>query len=225
MSQGTAKRVGPRPLVVASRQRRLISGDRLFRAIAYGAAALIIVVAVIFVIALFIPALPAIMKFGLGFFVSRTWDPVRAQFGALPAIYGTLVTSAIALVIAFPIGMGAALFLALGATNAETIWSVVLPYARVGITGAVLLSLGRALGETIAVTMVIGNRPEISSSLFSTGYTLPSVIANEFTEAVGNVYLGSLFYLGLVLVLITVVVNVLARLLTWRFTGSEPTAA
>src|SRR5947208_13925050 len=109
MSQGTAKRVAPTSLLVASRQRRLISGDRLFRAIAYVAAALIIVVAVIFVIALFIPALPAIMKFGLGFFVSRTWDPVRAQFGALPAIYGTLVTSAIALVIAFPIGMGAAL--------------------------------------------------------------------------------------------------------------------
>src|SRR5256884_656076 len=327
MSQGTAKRVAPTSLVVASRQRRLISGDRLFRAIAYGAAARIIVVAVIFIIALLIPALPAITKFGLGFFVSRTWDPVRVQFGALPAIYGTLVTSAIALLIAFPVGMGAALFLAedarlrllrgplsfaiellagipsvviglwaffiltplmrdnvdpflehtlgflpffqgtasgygfltagvvlaimvlpimialsrdvigavpralreaslaLGATNAETIWSVVLPYARVGITGAVLLSLGRALGETIAVTMVIGNRPEISSSLFSTGYTLPSVIANEFTEAVGNVYLGSLFYLGLILVLITVVVNVLARLLTWRFTGSEPPAA
>src|SRR5438874_4356317 len=112
MSQGTAKRVAPTSLLVASRQRRLISGDRLFRAIAYVAAALIIVVAVIFVIALFIPALRAIMKFGLGFFVSRTWDPVRAQFGALPAIYGTLVTSAIALVIAFPIGMRGALFLA-----------------------------------------------------------------------------------------------------------------
>src|SRR5438445_4016386 len=326
MSQGTAKRVAPTSLVVASRQRRLISGDRLFRAIDYGAAALIIVVAVIFVIALFIPALPAITKFRFGFFVSRTCDPVRAQFGALPAIYGTLVTSAIALVIAFPIGMGAALFLAadarmsllrgplsfaiellagipsvviglwaffiltplmrdnvdpflehtlgflpffqgtasgygfltagvvlaimvlpimialsrdvigavpralreaslaLGATNAEASWSVVLPYARVGITGAVLLSLGRALGETIAVTMVIGNRPEISSSLFSTGYTLPSVIANEFTEAVGNVYLGSVFYLGLVFVLFTIAVNVLARLLVWRFTGSEPMA-
>ena len=92
--------------------------------------------------------------------------------------------------------------LALGATNAETIWSVVLPYARVGITGAVLLSLGRALGETIAVTMVIGNRPEISGSLFSAGYTLPSVIANEFTEAVGNVYLGAMFYLGLFLIVI-----------------------
>jgi phosphate transport system permease protein len=112
--------------------------------------------------------------------------------------------------------------LALGATKAETIWSVILPYARAGITGAVLLSLGRALGETIAVTMVIGNRPVISASLFSSGYTLPSVLANEFTEAVGPLYQGALFYLGLVLVLITIAVNVLARLLVWRFSGSEP---
>ena len=327
MSMGTAERVAPPPLVGTSRQRRLISGDRIFLAIAYGAAALILLIAGVFIIALFIPALPAITKFGLGFFISRTWDPVRSQFGALPAIYGTLVTSAIALVIAFPIGLGAALFLAedarlrflrgplsfaiellagipsvviglwafftltplmrdnvdpflnhtlgflpffqgsasgygfltagvvlaimvlpimvalsrdviqavprslreaslaLGATNAETIWSVILPYARVGITGAVLLSLGRALGETIAVTMVIGNRPQITTSLFASGYTLPSVIANEFTEAVGDVYLGSLFYLGLVLVLITIAVNVIARLLVWRFSGSEPTGA
>lgn len=324
---GTAERVAPPPLVGTSRQRRLISGDRIFLAIAYGAAALILLIAGVFIIALFIPALPAITKFGLGFFISRTWDPVRSQFGALPAIYGTLVTSAIALVIAFPIGLGAALFLAedarlrflrgplsfaiellagipsvviglwafftltplmrdnvdpflnhtlgflpffqgsasgygfltagvvlaimvlpimvalsrdviqavprslreaslaLGATNAETIWSVILPYARVGITGAVLLSLGRALGETIAVTMVIGNRPQITTSLFASGYTLPSVIANEFTEAVGDVYLGSLFYLGVVLVLITIAVNVIARLLVWRFSGSEPTGA
>jgi len=327
MSMGTAERVAPPPLVGTSRQRRLISGDRIFLAIAYGAAALILLIAGVFIIALFIPALPAITKFGLGFFISRTWDPVRSQFGALPAIYGTLVTSAIALVIAFPIGLGAALFLAedarlrflrgplsfaiellagipsvviglwafftltplmrdnvdpflnhtlgflpffqgsasgygfltagvvlaimvlpimvalsrdviqavprslreaslaLGATNAETIWSVILPYARVGITGAVLLSLGRALGETIAVTMVIGNRPQITTSLFASGYTLPSVIANEFTEAVGDVYLGSLFYLGVVLVLITIAVNVIARLLVWRFSGSEPTGA
>jgi len=327
MSKGTAERVAPPPLVATSRQRRLVDGDRVFLAIAYGAAALILLIAGIFIIALFIPALPAITKFGVGFFVSRTWDPVRIQFGALPAIYGTLVTSAIALVIAFPIGLGAALFLAedarlrflrgplsfaiellagipsvviglwaffiltplmrdnvdpflnhtlgflpvfqgspsgygfltagvvlaimvlpimialsrdviravpralregslaLGATNAETIWSVILPYARVGITGAVLLSLGRALGETIAVTMVIGNRPQITSSLFASGYTLPSVIANEFTEAVGDVYLGSLFYLGVVLVLITIAVNVLARLLVWRFTGSETASA
>ena len=326
MSMGTAERVAPPPLVGTSRQRRLISGDRVFEVIAYGAAALILLIAVVFIIALFIPALPAITKFGLGFFISRTWDPVRTQFGALPAIYGTLVTSAIALVIAFPIGLGAALFLAedarlrflrgplsfaiellagipsvviglwaffvltplmrdnvdpflnhtlgflpffqgnasgygfltagvvlaimvlpimialsrdviravpralreaslaLGATNAETIWAVILPYARVGITGAVLLSLGRALGETIAVTMVIGNRPQISTSLFASGYTLPSVIANEFTEAVGDVYLGSLFYLGVVLVLITIAVNVVARLLVWRFSGLETTA-
>jgi len=325
MSKGTAERVAPPPLVAASRQRRLLAGDRLFEVIAYGAAALILLIAIVFVIALFIPALPAVTEFGLGFFVSRTWDPVRTQFGALPAIYGTLVTSAIALVIAFPIGLGAALFLAedsrlrflrgplsfaiellagipsvvvglwaffiltplmrdnidpflnhtlgflplfqgspsgygfltagvvlaimvlpimialsrdviravpralreaslaLGATNAETIWSVILPYARVGITGAVLLSLGRALGETIAVTMVIGNRPQITASLFASGYTLPSVIANEFTEAVGNVYLGALFYLGVVLVLITIVVNVLARLLVWRFTSEATT--
>jgi phosphate transport system permease protein len=326
MSMGTAERVAPPPLVGTSRQRRLISGDRVFEVIAYGAAALILLIAVVFIIALFIPALPAITKFGLVFFISRTWDPVRTEFGALPAIYGTLVTSAIALVIAFPIGLGAALFLAedarlrflrgplsfaiellagipsvviglwaffvltplmrdhvdpflnhtlgflpffqgnasgygfltagvvlaimvlpimialsrdviravpralreaslaLGATNAETIWAVILPYARVGITGAVLLSLGRALGETIAVTMVIGNRPQISTSLFASGYTLPSVIANEFTEAVGDVYLGSLFYLGVVLVLITIAVNVVARFLVWRFTGSETTA-
>jgi len=323
---GTAERVAPPPLVGTSRQRRLVSGDRVFEVIASGAAALILLIAAVFIIALFIPALPAVTKFGLGFFFSRTWDPVRTQFGALPAIYGTLLTSAIALVIAFPIGLGAALFLAedarlrflrgplsfaiellagipsvviglwaffvltplmrdnvdpflkhtlgflpffqgnasgygfltagvvlaimvlpimialsrdviravpralreaslaLGATNAETIWAVILPYARVGITGAVLLSLGRALGETIAVTMVIGNRPQISTSLFASGYTLPSVIANEFTEAVGDVYLGSLFYLGVVLVLITIAVNVVARLLVWRFTGSETTA-
>ncbi len=328
MSRGTAtERVVPASLVATSRQRRLISGDRIFHAFAYAAAALIMLIALLFVIAVVIPALPAITKFGLAFFISRTWDPVRSQFGALPAIYGTLVTSAIALVIAFPIGLGAALFLAedarlrflrgplsfaiellagipsvviglwaffiltplmrdnvdpflqhtlgflpifqgsasgygyltaglvlaimvlpimialsrdviravpralregslaLGATSAETIWSVTLPYARVGITGATLLSLGRALGETIAVTMVIGNTMQISSSLFASGYTLPSVIANEFTEATGTVHLAALFYLGLVLILITIAVNVLARLLVWRFAGSEPTVA
>src|SRR2546427_9564136 len=112
MSRGTAERMVPTPLAAASHQRPLVSGDRVFRVIAYGAAALIMLIAVTFIIALFIPALPAITKFGLGFFTSRTWDPVRNQFGALTAIYGTLVTSAIALLIAFPIGLGAALFLA-----------------------------------------------------------------------------------------------------------------
>jgi phosphate transport system permease protein len=115
--------------------------------------------------------------------------------------------------------------LALGATHAETTWSVVLPYARIGITGAVLLSLGRALGETIAVTMVIGNSFAINASLFSRGYTLPAVIVNEFTEAVGNLYQGALFELALILVVITILVNVVARLLVWRFRGSEPASA
>jgi len=327
MTRGTAaERVVPAPLVASSRQRRLLAGDRIFQGLALASAMLILLIALIFMVALFLPALPAIRRFGLGFFVTRTWDPVRQTFGALPALYGTLVTSAIGIVIAFPIGLGAALFLAeearlgflrgplsfavellagipsvviglwaffiltplmrdnvdpflkhtlgflplfqgtangygyltagvvlaimvlpimvalsrdviravpralreaslaLGATRAETTWSVILPYARVGITGAVLLSLGRALGETIAVTMVIGNRPVIAASLFSSGYTLPSVLANEFTEAVGPLYQGSLFYLGLVLVLITIAVNVLARVLVWRFSGSEPAA-
>jgi phosphate transport system permease protein len=115
--------------------------------------------------------------------------------------------------------------LALGATRAETIWQVILPYARVGITGAVLLALGRALGETIAVTMVIGNNPTITAHLFSAGYTLPSVLANEFTEAVGPLYQGALLELGLVLVVITLAVNVLARLLVWSFRRTEPVVA
>lgn len=327
MSRGTAERVVPAPLVAPRHQRRFNAGDRVFLTLAYTAAFLVFLIAGIFLLALFVPALPAITRFGLDFFVSRVWDPVRTQFGALPAIYGTVVTAAIGIVLAFPVGLGAALFLAeenglrlirgplsfavellaaipsvviglwaffiltpimrdsvdpflnhvlgflplfagsatgygfltagvvlaimvlpimtalsrdviravpralreaslaLGATRAETIWSVVLPYARVGVTGAVLLSLGRALGETIAVTMVIGNSYTISASLFSRGYTLPSVIVNEFTEAVGKVYQGALFELALVLVVITIIVNVLARVLIWRFKGSEPASA
>src|SRR5438132_6124546 len=112
MSRGAAERVVPTPLVASSHQRRLVSGDRIFGVFAYAAALLILVIAAAFIVALVIPALPAITKFGLGFFVSRTWDAVRNEFGALVPIYGTLVTSAIALLIAFPIGLGAALFLA-----------------------------------------------------------------------------------------------------------------
>jgi phosphate transport system permease protein len=295
----------------------------LFRGLAFLAASAIIAIAVIFLLTLFIPAMPSIRAFGPGFLTSSRWNPVTGQFGALPFIFGTVVTSAIGLVIAFPIGIGAALFLAedarlrvvrvpvsfavellagipsvviglwalfiltpimresvepflnrtlgflpvfqggysgasfltagvvlaimvlplmialsrdviyavpralreaslaLGATRAETIWSVILPYARAGITGAVLLALGRALGETIAVTMVIGNRPQITDHLFAPGYTLSAVLANEFTEAVGALYQGALFELGLVLVLITVLVNVLARLLVWRLNAAR----
>lgn len=259
-------------------------------------------------------ALPAIRHFGVGFLTSRTWNPVKDQFGALPFIYGTLVTSFLALAIALPVGIGVAIFLAeqgaarvrgaigvgvellaaipsvvygiwglyvlapwllvhlsrplsgrlgtipifagparqtnvliasivlavmvlptlsaisrdviravpggmreasvaLGATWWETTWKVVLPAARAGIFGATILALGRALGETIAVTMVIGNRVEITPSLLAPAYTLASVIANEFREATGTLYSASLIELGLVLMLVTLTVNILALLL------------
>jgi len=304
-------------------RRHRVDGDRIFQCLAISAGILVLAIAAIFLLALFVPALPAIREFGLGFLASRDWNPVSLRFGALPFLYGTVITSLVAMVIAFPIGIGAALFLAddarlpfirvplsfaiellagipsvvvglwglfilvplmrtsvepflshtfgflpffqgpysgssyltagvvlaimvlpilvalsrdviravprslreaslaLGATKAELTWSVILPYARIGVTGAVLLALGRALGETIAVTMVIGNRPGISGSLFAQGYTLPSVLANEFTEATGKIYQGALFELGLVLVSITIAVNVLARLLVWRFKGAS----
>jgi phosphate transport system permease protein len=106
--------------------------------------------------------------------------------------------------------------IALGATRSEMIRMAVLPFARSGIAGAILLGLGRALGETMAVTMVIGNRPAIAVSLFAPGYTMASVIANEYTEATGNLYLSALTEIGLVLFGMTLVLNALARLLIWR---------
>jgi phosphate transport system permease protein len=248
------------------------------------------------------------------FLFSSAWDPVQEKFGALPFIYGTLVTSGVALLIALPVSVGLALFLsemgprtlrapvaysievlaaipsviyglwglfvmvpwlrssvepflqktlgflpifqgppiglgylaagvilalmilptiasvtievlktvppslkegalALGATRWESIRISVLPYARPGIIGASLLGLGRALGETMAVTMVIGNSPEIHASLFAPGYSLPAVIANEFAEATGDVHVGALAALGLVLFGITLILNAIARIL------------
>lgn len=259
-------------------------------------------------------ALPAIQHFGAGFLASRAWNPVKDQFGALPFVYGTVVTSFLALAMALPVGIGVAIFLAepgaarvrtvigvgvellaaipsviygiwglyvvapwlivhvsrplvervgsvpifagparqtnmliaslvlavmvlptlssisrdvikavpngmreasvaLGATWWETTWKVVLPAARAGLFGATILALGRALGETIAVTMLIGNRPDIPASVLSPAYTLASVIANEFREATGALYQAALIELGLVLMLVTLVVNVLALLL------------
>ena len=111
--------------------------------------------------------------------------------------------------------------MALGTTKWETAIRVVLPAARVGIFGACVLALGRALGETIAVTMVIGNRPEISASLFAPSYTLASVIANEFTEATTSIYVSALIELGLILFVVSIVVNALARLMIWSVRGSE----
>jgi phosphate transport system permease protein len=112
--------------------------------------------------------------------------------------------------------------LALGATRWEMIRVGVLRNARAGILGAVILGLGRALGETMAVTMVIGNRPEIAKSLLAPGYTMASVLANEFTEATGNLYLSALVEIGLALFLVTIVVNALARLLVWSVTRGLP---
>src|SRR3712207_2519161 len=106
--------------------------------------------------------------------------------------------------------------LALGATRWEMTWQVVLPFALPGIVGATILGLGRALGETMAVTMVIGNRPEIPTSLFAPGYTMASVLANEFAEASSDLYLAALMEIALVLFGITILVNTFARLLVWR---------
>ena len=253
-------------------------------------------------------------KFGFSFFVTRVWDPIAEQFGALPFIYGTVVTTVVALALAVPLGIGAAIFLAelapsklsdplqffidllaavpsviygvlgvfivipamrqwiapalkkvlgflplfagpaygvgfmtagivlaimiipyivsvsreillsvprdqreaalaLGSTRWESTWKVVVPFARTGILGSVFLAMARALGETMAVTMVIGNTPTISASLFSPGYSIAAVLANEFTEATSDMYLQSLIELGLVLFLLTFILNGLARLL------------
>ncbi len=261
--------------------------------------------------------------FGFRFFAGSDWNPVSEQFGALPFIYGTLLSSLLALILAVPLAVGVAVFttemcpkvlrgplsffvellaaipsviyglwamfvlvpllsgyiqpflaktlgwtglfegppygigmlaagiilaimiipiissitrevlmvvpqhqregvLALGATRWEMIRVGVLRNARAGILGGIILGLGRALGETIAVTMVIGNRPEIAKSLFAPGYTMASVLANEFSEATGDVYLSSLVEIGLALFLVTIVVNALAQLLVWSVTRGQP---
>jgi len=293
---------------------RLRSGDEAAHLITLIFAASIFLLTVLLVFELFRNSAPPRHKFGWNFFITKTWDPVNEDFGALPFIYGTLVTSAIALVLAVPLGVGAAIFLAemapqkisdaltfviellaavpsvifgmvglfimvpfmrtyldpalksvfgflplfkgpiyglgflaagfvltvmvvpfiisvsrevllavpvdqreaalaLGATKWETTWKVVVPYARTGIFGSVFLSLARALGETMAVTMVIGNTAVISASLFSPGYSIASVIAAEFSEATSDMHRDSLIELGLVLFLLTVVLNGLARLM------------
>ena len=261
--------------------------------------------------------------FGFKFFSGSDWDPVNEQFGALPFIYGTLVSSLLALIIAVPLSVGVAVFttemcpkalrgplsffvellaaipsviyglwamfvlvpllsqyvqpflsktlgwtglftgpsygfgmlaagiilaimivpiissiarevlmvvpqhqregvLALGATRWEMIRVGVLRNARAGIVGAIILGLGRALGETMAVTMVIGNQPQIKRSLFESGYSMASVLANEFSEATGDVHRSALIEIGLALFLVTIVVNAMARLLVWSVTRGQP---
>jgi len=261
-------------------------------------------------------------RFGLGFITGSEWDPVHGKFGGWPLIYGTLVSSLVALALAVPLSLGTAIFLAelapswlreplsflvellaaipsvvyglwglfvlvpwlrdvvqpllgktlgflplfqgpplgvgmlaagmvlaimilpiitavsrevllavpqsqreamlaLGATRWETIRRAVLPYGRSGIIGAIILGLGRALGETMAVTMVIGNRPQVSASLFDLGQTIASVIANEFSEGFDKLHLSALMASALLLFVITFSVNIIARLLVWKVSVSQ----
>jgi phosphate transport system permease protein len=304
---------GPRAFL-----RRLRGGDEIAHLITLIFAAGIILLTSVLVYELWVNSHLSRAKFGWMFFFTKVWDPNFDNFGAAPFIYGTLVTSAVALAIAVPLGLASAIFLselaprkvsdvisflidllaavpsviygllgifivvpvmrttigpalintvgnvpyigalfrgpnygvgfltagivlaimvvpfiisvsrevlltvpreqreaalALGATRWESTWKVVVPWARTGIMGSIFLALARALGETMAVTMVIGNDPKISASLLRPGYTIAAVIANEFTEATGDLYLSALIELGLVLFLITFILNGLARIL------------
>jgi phosphate transport system permease protein len=294
--------------------KRRFGGDEVAYLFTLLFAVSILAITVLIVWQLWLHSSPAKEKFGFGFLTSSLWNPVTDQFGALPFIYGTVITSFLALLIAVPLGVGAAIYLselapprvstsltflvellaavpsvifgliaiftlvplmrdyvdpaiqavagsipifgghiygvgyltagailaimtfpfiisvsrealmavpreqreaalALGATKWESTADAVLPFARLGITGSVFLALARALGETMAVTMVIGNDPAIHASLFAPGYTIAAVIANEFTEATGNTYLAALVELGLVLFVLTMIINGLAQLM------------
>jgi phosphate transport system permease protein len=300
---------------------RLRLGDAVFRHLTRLAAIGVLVLLSGVIISLVQGSLPALQKFGLGFLISERWNPVTEIFGALPAIYGTLVTSAIAMLIAVPVGLFIAFFLTelcppwlrrpvgiaiellagipsiiygiwglfmfapflqrtvqpfligtlgdvpgigalfggppygigiltaglilaimvlpfvtsisrdvftavpgvlkeatygLGCTTWEVVRYVVLPYARVGVIGGVMLGLGRALGETMAVTFVIGNAHRISPSLFAPGTTISASIANEFTEAASDLYTSALIALGLILFVITFIVLAIARYMLMR---------
>lgn len=290
------------------------AGDALFKGISYFFALSVIALMALIFIVLFKESWLSLKTFGFGFFVSSDWDPVSGSFGALPAIWGTVVSSLIAIVIALPISLGIAIFLTemapktlkgpigtaiellasipsiiygmwglfvfapllsdhvepflvdylgfiplfrgapmgigmlpagfilaimiipfissvardifqmvpamikesgygVGATKWEVISRVVIPYTKSGIIGAVILGLGRALGETMAVTFVIGNSHEISLALLNPATSISATLANEFTEAVEDIYLSSLVELGLILFVITFVVLALAKLL------------
>jgi phosphate transport system permease protein len=296
-------------------------GDVVFRTLTLFFALLVLVVLGGVILSLISGALPALQHFGFGFLVAEAWNPVTEKFGAMAPVYGTLVTSAIAMLIGIPVAFGVALFItelcpnwlkrplstmiellaaipsiiygiwglfvlapfvqehiepalintlgaipgigllfegpplgigvltagfilaimvlpfissvmrdvfetvpavlrestyALGATTTEVVWRVVLPYTRIGVFGGILLGLGRALGETMAVTFVIGNSHHIHASILQPGTTISAALANEFTEAVGDLYLSSLIALGLILFIITFIVLALAKLLLIR---------
>jgi phosphate transport system permease protein len=317
----------PRPKVALIPQNpggfRSIFADAAFRSVVTACAISVVAIVGLIVFELVSASGLALHKFGFKFLVQSVWDPVQNEFGALPVIYGTIVSSIVALLLAVPLSMGTALFitelcprrlrtvlstlvemlaaipsviyglwglfvlvpllrvygapflkkylgwtgffessmygpsmlaagvilaimilpiiasitrevimavpqqqreaaLALGATRWEMLRVAVLRNARTGIFGAVILGLGRAMGETMAVTMVIGNSAQISRSLFAPGYTLASVIANEFSEAVGPIHTAALVELGLVLFVVSMLVNAIAQLLVWSVTRGMP---
>jgi phosphate transport system permease protein len=280
--------------------------DWLFKGLCLSAATAVLAVVVLIVVLLAIQAWPAVRAVGANILLSANWSPSRDHFGGLVFVYGSVVTSAIAMLLAVPFGVGAATFLAeiatgwlkragsfllellaaipsvvygfwgitflgpalqhgfdalggpnvggkgllsaglvlaimvvpyvaaisydvcqavpraqregalaLGATRWQTIWGVVLPYARPGIIGASFLALGRALGETMAVTMLIGNRPEIVLSPFAMGDSIASAIANQFTEADKAIYFSAIVAVAMLLLVVAVIMNILARLLVW----------
>ncbi len=292
--------------------RRARGGDEIAYLLTLAAAVGILVIVGLIVVELWINSQPTVHRFGFSFLTGTRWDPNGDHFGALPFIYGTCVTSCLALLIAVPLGVAAAVFLAemappglsnilsfliellaavpsviygligifvlipfnrdylvpvlthvfgflpifqgdfygvsflsaglvlsvmvvpfivsvsrevllavpreqreaalaLGATKWEATWQIVIPNASTGIIGSIFLALARALGETMAVTMVVGNTPKITASLLSPGYSIAAVIANEFAEASGSLYVSSLIFLALVLFGLTIVINALAR--------------
>jgi phosphate transport system permease protein len=309
------------PRVAGTRGRAGAFGDLLFRNLTFLFALLVLLILGGVIVALVEGALPALRTFGVPFLFADVWNPVTEKFGALAPIYGTLVTSAIAMLVGIPVAFGVAVFIteicpkwlkrplatmiellaaipsiiygiwglfvfapfvqqyiqpaiiaslgqvpgigrlfagpplgigvltagfilaimvlpfissimrdvfetvpailkesayAVGATRSEVVWQIVLPYTRIGVVGGVMLGLGRALGETMAVTFVIGNAHRISASILQPGTTISASLANEFTEAVGDLYLSSLVALGFILFVITFIVLAIAKLLLLR---------
>ena len=307
--------------VAASGRRGGVIGDVVFRSLTFLFALLVLLILGGVIVALIDGALPALRTFGFSFVVTEVWNPVTKKFGALAPIYGTLVTSAIAMVIGIPLAFGVAVFITeisplwlkrplatmiellaaipsiiygiwglfvfapfvqqyieppiidtlgqvpgigalfagpplgigvltagiilaimvlpfissimrdvfetvpamlkesaygLGATRSEVVWRVVLPFTRIGVFGGIMLGLGRALGETMAVTFVIGNAHNISASILQPGTTISASLANEFTEADSDIYLSSLIALGFILFVITFIVLAIAKLLLLR---------
>jgi phosphate transport system permease protein len=305
----------------AGKARAGVIGDSVFRALTFIFALIVLLILGGVIVSLLIGAWPALRTFGPAFVVHEVWNPVTQQFGALAPIYGTLVTSFIAMLVGIPVAFGVAVFITeicpiwlkrplatmiellaaipsiiygiwglfvfapfvqqyiqpaiidtlgnipgigalfagpplgigiltagfilavmvlpfissimrdvfetvppmlkesaygLGATRTEVVWQVVLPYTRVGVIGGIMLGLGRALGETMAVTFVIGNAHRISASILQPGTTISASLANEFTEAFGDLYRSSLIALGLILFVITFIVLAAAKLMLLR---------